>query len=73
VIMAMRGFSTAQSNPRTDIRIAGEPGYDGLEIAESKLLRSPDNECTAKDLVPVFIERISLGERAALMIVCAVG
>ena len=82
MIVTMHGFSTMHSNLRTDIRIAGETGYDGLEIVESKLLRYLDNDFTAKDLVPVFkaysiqlacinalkdIERISPKERAALM------
>jgi sugar phosphate isomerase/epimerase len=38
----------------TEIRLAREAGYDGLEIVETKLLRYLDQGPKAEDLVPVF-------------------
>ena len=50
----MHGLSTMHSNIRTDIRIAGETGYDAIEIIELKLLRYLDCGFKAKDLLPLF-------------------
>ena len=54
MIITMHGLSTMHSNMRTDIRIAGQVGYDGLEMVESKLLRYLDLGFKAKELVPLF-------------------
>ncbi len=82
MIITMHGLSTMHCNIRTDIRIAGETGYDGLEIVESKLLRYLDQGFTAEDLNLLFkahgvrpvcinalksIERIEPCERQALL------
>jgi sugar phosphate isomerase/epimerase len=82
MIITMHGLSTMHSNIRTDIRIAGEVGYDGLEIVEIKLLRYLDRGFKAEDLVPLFekysvrpvcinalksIERVEPAERKALL------
>ena len=78
----MHGISTMHGNIRTDIRIAGETGYDGLEIIETKLLRFLDCGYSVEDLLPLFkkysirpvcinalknIERIEPDERRQLM------
>ena len=82
MIITMHGLSTMHSNIRTDIRIAGETGYEGLEVVESKLLRHLDLGFKANDLLPLFrahgvravcinalksIERVESAERRALL------
>jgi len=82
MIITMHGLSTMHCNIRTDIRIADETGYDGLEIVESKLLRYLNQGLKAEDLLPIFarhavrpvcinalksIERIEPAERQALL------
>jgi sugar phosphate isomerase/epimerase len=82
MIITMHGLSTMHSNMRTDIRLAHETGFEGLEIIELKLLRYLDQGFTAEQLVPLFqqygvkpvcinaqkyIERVEPAERAALM------
>ena len=82
MIITMHGLSTMHSNMRTDIRIAGKIGYDGLEMVESKLLRYLDLGFKAKELVPLFeahsvrpvcinalksVERVEPTERKALL------
>ncbi|MFQ5856639.1 MAG: sugar phosphate isomerase/epimerase family protein [Anaerolineae bacterium] len=82
MIITMHGLSTMHCNVRTEIRLAGETGYDALEIIESKLLRYLDQGFEAKDLVPLFekysirpvcinalkdIERVEPREREQLM------
>ena len=54
MIITMHGLSTMHCNLRTDIRIAGEVGFAGLEIVETKLLRYLDCGFTAEELVPLF-------------------
>lgn len=82
MIITMHGLSTMHGNMRTDIRLAAETGYQGLEIVEMKLLRYLDCGFTAEALVPLFekykvrpvvinaqkfVERVEPIERAALM------
>lgn len=54
MIITMHGLSTMHSNMRTDIRIAREAGYEGLEIFEVKLLRYLDRGFRAEELIPLF-------------------
>ena len=54
MIPTMHGLSTMHCNILTDIRIAQEIGYEGLEIFVPKLLRYLDCGYKAEDLVPVF-------------------
>lgn len=54
MIITFHGISDMHCNMRTDIRIAGETGYDGLEILVGKLIRYLDQGYTAQDLVPLF-------------------
>ena len=82
MIITMHGLSTMHSNMRTDIRVARETGFDGLEIIELKLLRYLDQGFQASDLLPLFkqydvkpvcinaqkdVERVEPSARAALM------
>jgi sugar phosphate isomerase/epimerase len=64
MIIAMHGMMTRHSNLRTDIRVAGETGYEGLEIVGSKLLRYLDCGYEAEDLLPLFeahsLHRVSI-------------
>ena len=54
VIVTMHGLSTMHCNVVTEIRLARETGYDGLEIIESKLLRYLDQGFKAEELIPLF-------------------
>lgn len=54
MIITMHGLSTMHCNVVTEIRLASETGYEGLELVESKLLRYLDVGCKAEDLVPLF-------------------
>lgn len=54
MIVTMHGLTTMHCNMRTDIRIAGETGYDGLEIVAAKLLRYLDQGYTAEELLPLL-------------------
>jgi sugar phosphate isomerase/epimerase len=54
MIISMHGLVTMHSNMRTDIRMAGELGYDALEVVETKLLRYLDNGYKAEDLLPLY-------------------
>jgi len=82
VIITMHGLSTMHCNMRTDIRIAGEVGFEGLEIVETKLLRYLDCGFGADELLPLlqkysvrpvcinalkYIERVQPAEREALL------
>ena len=82
MIPTMHGLSTMHCNILTDIRIAQEIGYEGLEIFVPKLLRYLDCGFSAEELVPVFeehairpvcinalkdIERVEPAERAQLL------
>ena len=82
MIVTMHGLTTMHCNLKTDIRIAREAGYDGLEIIESKLLRYLDRGFKAEELTPLFetysirpvcinalkdIERTGVKEREALL------
>lgn len=82
MIISMHGLTTMHSNIKTDIRIAGETGYDAIEIVELKILRYLDRGFIAKDLLPLFekynirpvcinalkdIERVETKEREELM------
>jgi sugar phosphate isomerase/epimerase len=63
MIITMHGLSTMHGNMNTDVRIAREAGYEGLEIFEVKLLRYLDRGFTAADLA-------SLLERHSIRAVC---
>lgn len=82
MIITLHGLSTMHSNVKTDIRIAGEAGFEAIEITENKLLRYLDVGLKAKDLVPLLkkysvspvcinalknIERIESGEKKDLL------
>lgn len=82
MIITMHGLTTMHCNIKTDIRIAREAGYDGLEIIESKLLRYLGVGHKAADLVSLFeahsiapvcinalkhVERTEPKERAGLL------
>jgi len=54
MIITMHGLSTMHSNIKTDIRIARESGFEGLEIVESKLLRYLDLGFKTEELIPLF-------------------
>ncbi len=82
MIITMHGLSTMHSNIRTDIRLAHETGFEGLEIVESKLLRYMDLGFKVEDLLPLLekynvrpvcinalkdVDRVTPGEREALL------
>ena len=82
MIITMHGLTTMHGNLKTDIRIAGETGYDALEIVDCKLVRYLDQGYAADELPPLFekhnirpvcinalkdIERIGSGPRKQLM------
>lgn len=48
----MHGLSTMHCNVRTEIRLAREVGFDGLEILENKIERYLEQGYNAADLVP---------------------
>ncbi len=52
--IAMHGLSTMHCNVVTEIRMAAECGFDGVELVDTKLVRYLDQGCPAKDLVPVL-------------------
>lgn len=54
MIKAMHGLSTMHCNVRTEIRLAREVGFDGLEILENKIERYLEQGYDAADLVPLF-------------------
>src|SRR3972149_4076572 len=54
MIITMHGLSTMHCNIKTDVWIAGQTGYDALEIVEIKLLRYLDCGFKAEDLKPLF-------------------
>jgi sugar phosphate isomerase/epimerase len=54
MIITMHGLSTMHCNIATEIRIAGEVGFDALEIVESKLVRYMDVGMNLEDLPPLF-------------------
>jgi sugar phosphate isomerase/epimerase len=56
MIITLHGLSTMYSNAATDIRLAGEVGFDGYEIVEMKLLRYLDQGYKAEDLKPLFAQ-----------------
>jgi len=82
VIMGLHGISTQYSNVRTDIRIAGETGYQAVEVVGSKLRRYVDAGFKIEDVLPLLdahslqvdslndvkdVERQEPGERHALL------
>jgi sugar phosphate isomerase/epimerase len=82
MIITMHGLSTMHSNFRTDIRMAGELGFEGLEIIDAKLVRYLDQGFKAEEVLPLFkkyhvrpvcinalksVERVEPKEREALM------
>lgn len=82
MIKTMHGLSTMHSNLVTDIRIAGECGFDALEIIDKKLIRYLNNGYRAEDLNHLFemynvkpvcinalknIERVENKEKSQLM------
>jgi sugar phosphate isomerase/epimerase len=82
MIITLHGLSTMYSNAVTDIRLAGEVGFDGYEIVEMKLLRYLDQGYQAAELKPLFaqykvkpvcinalkdIERVKPNEKAQLL------
>ena len=67
MIIALHGLSTMHCNLKTEIRIAKELGFGGIEIVASKLIRFIENEGSLSDLkammndadvVPVAINAI---------------
>ena len=54
MIITMHALSTMHSNMRTDIRVARETGFEGLEVVEMKLLRYLDQGFDAADLLPIL-------------------
>lgn len=52
--IAMHGLSTMHCNVATEIRMAAECGFDGVELVDTKLIRYLDQGYPAKDLVPVL-------------------
>ncbi|NLG28208.1 MAG: sugar phosphate isomerase/epimerase, partial [Chloroflexi bacterium] len=56
MILTMHGLSTMHNNLRSDIRLAGETGYEAIEILASKLLRYLDQGYRAEDLRPLLRE-----------------
>lgn len=82
MIKTMHGLSTMHCNVKTEIRIAGETGYDAVELVESKLLRFLGQGFAAADLLPLLeqhgvrvmminalksVERVEPDEREALL------
>ena len=55
--MGFHGLSTKYSNVRTDIRLAGEAGYEGVEIVAWKLRRYADAGLEIEDLLPLLDSR----------------
>ena len=49
MIVTMHGMSTMYCNCATEVRLAAETGYQGIELFESKLTRYLEH-CTAQDL-----------------------
>ncbi|OFX16382.1 MAG: hypothetical protein A2Z18_03325 [Armatimonadetes bacterium RBG_16_58_9] len=87
MIPTMHGLSTMHCNMLTEIRLAGETGFEGLEMVESKIVRYLQQGYRAEELVPVFekygikpvtinalkgIERVEWQERKQLMDECEV-
>ena len=62
MILTLHGMSTMYCNMATDIRIAGETGFSGIEFTELKLLRYLDQDNEAKRLMPM-LERYSVEPR----------
>ena len=54
MIVTLHGMSTMYCNMATDIRIAGETGFAGIEFTEQKLLRYLDQGNEAKSLIPML-------------------
>lgn len=54
MIVTMHGLSTMYCNVVTEIRMAGEAGYEGLEMVAEKLLRYLDAGYKPEDLLPLF-------------------
>jgi sugar phosphate isomerase/epimerase len=78
----MHGLSTMYCNVATEVRMAGELGFDAVELVAAKLIRYLDVGYKAHDLVPLFekygvrpvvinalqaVERVDPNERAELM------
>jgi sugar phosphate isomerase/epimerase len=63
MLIAHNGTCTMYCNLLTDIRIARETGYDGIEIIGSKLKRYLDQGYTVEDLLPHLrgLQPVSLG------------
>lgn len=55
MILALHGLSTMFCNIKTEIRLARENGFDGLEIEGSQLLRYMDSGHTLEELRDDFI------------------
>jgi len=54
MILALHGQTTLHSNLTSDIRIAKQAGFSGLEIATPKLLRCLEAGVTAEELTELF-------------------
>jgi len=54
MIVTMHGLSTMHCNVVTEIRMASETGYEGIEFVETKLLRYLDQGFKAEDLNPLL-------------------
>jgi len=82
MIVTMHGLTTMHGNLRTDIRLAGQAGYEALEIIDAKLVRYLDLGFSAEGLNPLFdkhgicpvcinalkdVERVEPREREQLM------
>ena len=63
MIVALNGTATMYCNLLTDIRIAKETGYEGIEIIGSKLYRYLEQGFSVEDLRPHLegLPPISLG------------
>jgi len=51
-LISMNQTVTMYGNVRTDIRLAKEAGYDGIDLQTPKLYRYLDKGFTAKSLLP---------------------
>jgi sugar phosphate isomerase/epimerase len=54
MVLALHGQTTLYNNLASDIRIAGQAGYSGLEIATAKLLRCLDAGVQPDELTELF-------------------
>ena len=85
MIVTMHALSTMHCNIVTEIRLAGETGYDGFEMMETKLLRYLDQGFEARSLTSLLrkykikpvtinalksIERVKAAEKKRMLAEC---